>query len=60
MPRLVIVAAADGGEAAAEALALEDGTDQTGGRMQSAVWVGEEGSPAYEEFAAELARRHQP
>jgi hypothetical protein len=46
--RPVILADEDGATATASAL------ERTGG---TAVWVGEESGPAYEEFAAELGRR---
>ena len=41
-----IVVGEDGGKAASEALAYE----------RAAVWVGDAGSPEYEEFVAEVAR----
>jgi len=57
MPRVLVVAAADGADATRRAIALDGRTDPTGETIRSAVWVGEEGSPGYEQFAVELAKR---
>jgi len=57
VPDVVIIAAFDGAVAARVAVTRASRDNSDDAQHRTAVWVGDEGTAAYQEFAAELARR---